>query len=226
MNTREFFCEYPDLICSAYGEEQFATLKILCPGLSSPKLGKLLNRATSYLDGNEVYLELGTYVGYSLVCASLHNVQTTCIGIDNFKLLGDKTTSERVGWVKARLKTNMDHFNYGNQQIIDSDYKEITSLEKPIGVFFIDAEHTRKEVYNCLNWGHGKLADNAIVFIDDISIWNVGDGVKDWLKEHDEYVEVFHIDTFHKEYRFRPEDWNNTFWNGLSILKFERHVTV
>ena len=223
MRTNGFLEEYHDLICSNYGEEQFAAIKVLCPGLSSPKLGKILNRAAYHLSEDEIYLELGTYVGYTLICASLHNVHTRCVGIDNFKLLGKETTKEKVKWTKERFKTNMAHFNFGNQQVIDSDYRAITSVARPIGVFYVDAEHTREETYHCLEWGHEKLSDEALVFVDDISMWGVGDGIKDWLNEHgDEYYEFFHMDNYYDPKKARAESWSNSFWHGLSILKFKR----
>lgn len=220
MNVDAFLREYPELIATGHGEAEFAAIRVLCPGLSTPKTGKLLNRAVSHLDKGEIYCEIGTFVGYTLIAASHHNTDKKCVGIDNFRLVGLDATPTSIAWAKDRLKTNLEHFKYGNQYFIEGDFRDIDLKEK-IGVFYIDGHHTREEVYENLQWGHFRLADKALIVSDDISIEGVGDGIQDWIKDHPkEYKEVFHMEVF-----YEPENvnhYNSVFWNGLSIVKYER----
>lgn len=220
MRLNEFLLSYPPLICNDYGEHEFAAIRVLCPGLSSPKLGKILNFSGRFLEPDEVYCEIGTFTGYTLISASHDNSKSEFIGIDNMRLLGEKTTKENQDWVRNRLKINMDHFKYGNQRYIESDYKNVT-LSKKIGVFFIDGHHTREEVVENFQWAYDKLSDQALILVDDISIAGVGEGVKDWISSHsDEFEEFFRMHVYHP-----PEDlnhWSPAFWNGLSMVGFNR----
>lgn len=220
MKLERFLEEYHALISSSDGESEFGAIRMLCTGLSTPKLGKILNRASRFLEPDEVYCEIGTFTGYTLISASLCNSDRRFYGIDNFRLLGDRTTEDKREWVRKRLALNLDHFKFGNQHVIDSDFRSVDLKEK-IGVFYIDGHHTREEVYENFRWGHGRLANKALILIDDISISQVGDGVEDWVKDHPgEYREVFRMHSF-----YEPTDinhYNSVFWNGLSIVTFER----
>ena len=220
MKLDRFLEEYPMLIASNEGEAEFGAIRMLCTGLSTPKLGKVLNRACRFLEPNEVYCEIGTFTGYTLISASLCNSDRRFYGIDNFRLLGEQTTEDKREWVRNRLKLNLDHFKFGNQHVIDSDFRNV-DLKETIGVFYIDGHHTREEVYENFKWGHQRLANKALILIDDISIAQVGEGVEDWVKDHPgEYREIFRMHSF-----YDPSDinhYNSVFWNGLSIVTFER----
>ena len=220
MNTDAFLREYHTLIATDHGEAEFASIRMLCPGLSTPKLGKLLNRAVYHMDGKEVYCEIGTFTGYTLISASLSNTSKHCVGIDNFELVGDKSTQEARNWAKSRLNINREHFKFGNHHFIESDFRNV-DIKDPIGVFYIDGRHTYEEVIENFKWGHGRLSDDALIFVDDVSICRVGEAVTQWVSDHkNEYKEVFHMDTFYPENDVNH--WNSVFWNGLSIVKFKR----
>lgn len=221
MKTLEFLKEYPMLIASNMGEDVFATIMVMCPGLSTPKLGKILNRAVSYLEKDEIYCEIGTYCGYTLISSAYHN-QEICLGIDNHMLCGLKTEKTEQEKVKNRLFFNLNLMGSRNIRFISSDYKEI-ALQEKVGVFYIDGEHTREEAYRNLKWGHEFLADKALIFVDDISSCGVGDGIKDWVKDHEEeYNEVFRMNVFYDKDKAEGTQWNPVFWNGLSIIEFNR----
>jgi predicted O-methyltransferase YrrM len=222
MNIQGFMLSYPPLICTDYGEAEFASIRTLCPGLSSPKLGKILNFAGRFLEPGEIYLEIGTFTGYTLIAASHHNTRFEFWGIDNMRLLGETTTKDKQDWVRGRLKINLDHFKYGNHHFIEDDYKDVTiPAEKKIGVFLIDGHHTKEEVIENFMWVDDKLADEALIAIDDISCWGVGDGVDEWVHSHRaNYREFFRMNVYHP-----PEDrdhWSPAFWNGLSLVSFKR----
>lgn len=222
MDLVNFMMSYPSLICTDYGEAEFASIRTLCPGLSSPKLGKILNFAGRHLENGEIYLEIGTFTGYTLISASHHNTNRQFWGIDNMRLLGDKTSKEKQDWVRNRLKINLDHFKYGNHHFIEDDYRNVNlAPDKKIGVFLIDGHHTKDEVIENFSWAESRLADNALILIDDISAWGVGDGVDEWVKSHsDEYKEFFRMNVYHP-----PDDvdhWSPAFWNGLSMVSFKR----
>lgn len=221
MKLDQFLLNYPQLICSDYGEAEFAAIRTLCPGLSSPKLGKILNNASRYLDQGEIYTEIGTFTGYTLISAAHANSNRKFLGIDNMRLFGERTTEESKKWVKERLLINMNHFKFGNYSFIEDDYKNVKNMDSKIGVFLIDGHHTREEAYDNFKWAHPFLADRALIVIDDISIAGVGEGVKDWVKEKpDEYEEFFRMNVYHSP--DNVDHWSPAFWNGLSLVAFNR----
>lgn len=222
MKLDKFLLEYPGLICSDYGEAEFAAIRTLCPGLSSPKLGKILNHASRCLENGEIYAEIGTFTGYTLISAAHANSSRKFLGIDNMRLLGEKTTKEAQDWVRQRLLINMNHFKFGNYSFVEEDYRNIKDLGgAKIGVFLIDGHHTREEAYDNFRWAHQYLADRALVAIDDISIAGVGEGVKDWVKDNpDEYEEFFRMNVYHEQ--DNVDHWSPAFWNGLSLVAFNR----
>lgn len=221
MDITKFLYNYGNLVCSDFGENEFSAIRVLCPGLSSPKLGKMLNYACRCLSNDEIYAEIGTFTGYTLISASHHNTHTEFLGIDNFRLLGEKTTPAHKAWARDRLKINLEHFKYGNHHIIDSDFRNVKlGPDVKIGVFYIDGHHTREEVYENFKWAHPNLSDEAIIFVDDISMCQVGDGVRDWVRDNPEYTEFFRMHNFYP--KENGDHWSNSFWNGLSIVSFKR----
>lgn len=222
MNLTEFIYSYPNMICSDYGESEFAAIRVLCPGLSSPKLGKLLNFACRFMEKEESYVEIGSFTGYTLISASHHNSNKRFIGIDNMRLLGDKSTPEQKEWVRNRLRINLEHFKSGNHFIIEDDYRNVKLPEQTkIGVFLIDGHHTREEAYDNFRWVKPYLSDSALIGIDDISISGVGEGVKNWVRDHpEEYEEFFRMNVYHPPDNI--DHWSPAFWNGLSLVSFRR----
>jgi len=221
MKLDSFMISYPHLICSDYGESEFSTFRVICPGLSSAKLGKILNYASRLLDDKEIYLEIGTFTGFSLISASHQNSFSHFVGIDNFSIAGIDTDPKQRQWVKDRLNINLDHWAHPNRQVIDGDFREINLEEgTKIGVFYIDGKHTYDELIENFKWGEKYLADQALIVIDDITIPGIGEGIRDWIKDKPEYNEFFRMHTYHTARAI--DHWNPTFWNGLSMIGYTR----
>ena len=214
-----FACELPRLVGSSEGEQEFAALRMLTVGLSSPKFGKVISRAVAHMPKECCYAEVGTFSGYTLLSAAIYNPLKTCFGIDNYRpdfYIGHADS------VKARLKANLYHFGQINATVIESDFKNVT-LPIPIGVHVIDGEHTGKAVLEGLAWVEDKLADNAIIIFDDISIGDVYEGVERYLALTDKahcFKEIFKL---HVTYPDGANHVNDVAWNGFSILQFRRN---
>lgn len=222
MRLDDFLVSYSHLVCTDYDEAEFAAMRVLCPGLSSAKLGKILNYACRLLEGNEIYLEIGTFTGYTLVSASHANSIPKFIGIDNFSIAGIKTDEQQRLWIRDRLKINLEHFGHPNRKVIDGDFRDVALEEgTQIGVFYIDGKHDYDEVIANFTWGEKYLADRALIAIDDITIAGVGEGVSDWVKDHPEYQEFFRMNIHHNVND--RNHWHPTFWNGLSLVSFRRN---
>lgn len=227
MNVYQYVHNFHLYLADSAIEREIAALKVITGGISSVKTGKLLNCAVPFLDKNEVYLEIGTFTGFSLACAALYNAQFPCIGIDNFSFTGfeqckieanaDKVDNKPQA--RARVKLAMRAVNQDNMAFIEKDFREVDLVkDAKIGVFYIDGYHTKAEVLENFKWAEDKLADNALIFIDDISIGGVGDGVYEWVHAHrPNYHEFFHMDSIGMPNASRSIEMP-MFWNGLSIV--------
>jgi len=58
--------------------------KGLVKGMSTENIAFFINEIVKTIACKGVYLEVGTFNGYSLLSAALYNPSTRCIGIDNF----------------------------------------------------------------------------------------------------------------------------------------------
>jgi len=139
MQLEKFIYGFHKVIGSQEDENEFAAMRIVCCGLAGAKLGKLLNYASNFLEKGEVYLEIGTYTGYSLIAASFFHIENMFIGIDNFQLVDEgKIENDLKDRIEKRLRVNLQHFHSGNQEFIKNDYSKVDLDEKmKIGVFLI-----------------------------------------------------------------------------------------
>ena len=220
MQIDRFLSIYHDLIGTDTKEEEFAAIKTLCRGLSSQKLGKLLNAAVGFLEPNEIYCEIGSFAGYTLISAGKDNYDKKCVGIDNFNIkMYHKPELQEA--IHKRLLTNLDHFQHPKTVFINKDFREFAVPEEDrIGVFYVDGDHAKEETIDQLKWGHQFLADRALVVLDDISIPGVHDAASEWIATHTkEYKMFFYMDCF---YPHNVPRQNTVFWNGLCMMRFER----
>jgi len=124
-------------------------------GLSSPKVWHLLNNLC--LD-KAVYLEVGTYMGSSLLAATYgHNIKP--VAIDNFCM---KPTT------RNHFFQNVKHMK--NLQFIENDcFKvDINTIPK-VDTYFFDGEHTFDAQYKGLVHFIDAMHDEFIYIVDD---WN------------------------------------------------------
>jgi len=225
-NKNPFKYGYFNSVCSDQGEAEFAAIRVMTCGLSSQKFGKIINYAVKCMDPRNIYCEIGTFTGYTLLCAALHNSRQ-CLGIDNFS--STFYSPETAKNVRARVHANLGHFSFPNVSFVEEDYKKVALDGDRIGVFLVDAEHTREECFNCLEWGHRYLAPYAIVFVDDISACGVYGGVEDWMALHPSEVrELFKVHVHYPQTGDIDDDElgrqraNPVSYNGFCILEFTR----
>ena|SRR3990167_10962171 len=236
MNVYQYIHNFHLYLADSALDRELAALKVMTGGISSVKTGKLLNCAVPFMEKNEVYLEIGTFTGFSLASAAMYNGQFPCIGVDNFSFTGfdqcklDETAEGPVDnkpIARAKVKLATQIINQDNIAFIEKDYKQVgLTPGTKIGVFYIDGYHTKAEVLENFKWAEDKLADNALIFIDDISIGGVGEGVYEWVHAHrPNYHEFFHMDSIGMPNVSRSIEMP-MFWNGLSIVWYVKDANA
>ncbi|MBI4743226.1 MAG: class I SAM-dependent methyltransferase [Actinobacteria bacterium] len=143
----------------------------------SVKKQKLLNIAFSCLDDNECYLEIGTYLGKSLISAMLQNPTRKVYACDNFSEFTPSNSFEK-------LQNNLHEYKLDRNVIFyNSDFLEILNKNKipfPVGVYFYDGAHDENNQYLAIKNIESLLSNNATVIIDD---WRFAEDSKSYAKD-------------------------------------------
>jgi len=121
-------------------------------GLSSPKVWHTLNNLCAQSD---TYLEIGTYMGSSLM-AALYENKVKAFAVDNF-CMKPRTRNHFFQNVK-----NLD-FTF-----IEKDCFKITNeITDKIGLYFYDGEHTEEAQYKALVHFLPMMKDEFVYVCDD-----------------------------------------------------------
>lgn len=174
MRTAIFFDTLPTRFCgdpatSEPTDERWASIAESVGGYTTPNELAVLNLAASLLPPDEAYLEVGTFKGRSLCAAVQGNTESTFVAIENFREFGMDGQEAR-----AELLTNIDtHAENARLSLHDGDAFALIGragiLDRPVGVYFYDGEHTLLAHYLALAVVEPVLADEALVLVDDAS---------------------------------------------------------
>lgn len=197
----------------------FSSLKLLTGGCTAPRVAKILNFATSLIEKDECYLEVGTYSGYTLASAGYWN-GNRIIGIDKFDFKGQgiKDAEEDV---KARCLANLKAYST-NSLLIESDFRnvDLSKLGIKIAVSFIDGKHEHEEVTDNLKWQEQYLADDAVIFFDDVGLKTVDIAIKNWFLMYNKHYDIL----FYAKPHYLNEESvpviDQMLHNGLVILRY------
>lgn len=174
----------------------------------------VLNLAAAALPEDEAYLEVGTFKGRSLVAAVQDNGSKTFYAMENFLEFGMAGQEAR-----AELENNLQRFGgTADIRLLEGDaftlMAEDGTLDRPVGVYFYDGEHTLLSHYLALAVVEPLLADEALVLIDDATWPVVQRAHKLFLKRHPGWTISATWDAQHAD----DPRWAN----GLHALVFRR----
>jgi predicted O-methyltransferase YrrM len=140
-------------------------------GLSSPKIWHTLNNLAA---NSTAYLEVGTYMGSTLMAATCANTHLYTVAVDNFCMKPH---------TRNHFFHNVKHidFKFIEDDCFSIDLKEI---EKPIDLYFFDGEHTYEAQYNAIDYYLPAMADEFIFVVDDWTNAPVKNGTLDAIKKN------------------------------------------
>jgi hypothetical protein len=216
-----FLSNYLRTIYSHEGDDIFAFLKMATQGLSSPRVGKLINMAVNCMDDDERYVETGVFTGYTLASAC-HGNQKKVLGIDNFDVKGENSSvgvSMDPDTIRKNLSKNWEYFRIAGQ-MIDCDFRNVSLEGVKTGVSYIDARHDYNSVTDNFKWLEPSLVDDAVIILDDVDCPGVSDALFDWLRYHKNYELLFFSKS--KGCMSRNVTYDRTFVNGLSVVHYKR----
>ena len=137
---------------------------------STANVMQLLNLAVECMPRDEVYCEIGSFQGGSLIAAMLNHPEHTAYSVDNF------SEFDPFGDNFDNLAENLSNFNLTEQVLFcNQDFEEFFSTLQEmqsadkIGVYFYDASHDYRSQLLALLLAKPFLADEAIIIINNNS---------------------------------------------------------
>ena len=179
-------------------------------------LQHIINATNIFCDKNNIYLEIGSFRGFTLIHNAIYNKHTKLIGIDNFSLFDKK--NQNFNFIKNQIKKN----NIKNIEFIKKDFEYADRyIQNKIGVLFVDGAHDyRSQLIALLNYSK-YLSNEGIIIIDDCNYYHVRKATFDFLNSnkefkliHQKYTNV-HIANASLKKRTEIKNGN---WNGINIL--------
>lgn len=192
-------------------DHKFADLVTKVHCMSRPRVYAVLNALVSCMDLGEVYLEVGTYQGGSMIAALTDN-DAVAVGVDNFAEFNTTNSYERT-------KKNLDDFGVGNRvTLCNMGYKEFFAQARDdfgVAVYYYDGQHDFEGQLAGMEAGWKHLKPGSLVVVDDYSYPEVVKAVNHFVTNHaDRLKYLFVMSTFGGW-----EDCHETYWNGIVVMQ-------
>ena len=187
-------------------------------GLSGALTAQIISKCLSFLNDDLAYLEVGIYQASNLVMVASTNRSKLCVGVDNFSQEFEENKKYSCSTEELVQKRFKD-YDLKNCFYIKKDFRTFLQNEnningKKIGLYFFDGPHELQDQIDGIEMSFNLLADEAIIFIDDLASDNVikaYDHLK--LNKHLQFISNLTSDYHIKE----------IFNQGQMILKYTRY---
>src|SRR5262249_37007617 len=135
-------------------------------GMTSASVLELLNAAVACLEPEEVYCEIGSFQGATLIGALLDNAPRVALAADNF------SEFDLHGHNARALQHNLTRFGVAERvaffpESFEQFFARLRSQPPRIGVYLYDAAHDYRSQLLGLLLVRPFLADRALILVDD-----------------------------------------------------------
>jgi Methyltransferase domain len=183
-------------------------------GMATENKLKLLNCAVAALDDGEVYVEVGSYQGASIVGAATGNCGKRIFACDNF--------SQFDGAADALRATLARHTAPGQVQFFDAEFRDFLRAApwRPakIGAYFYDGGHSFLDQYDGLRLAAADLAADALVVIDDTNKRAARSADALFARQVPGAELILDLRT--------PRNHHPTWWNGVQVYRVRARASV
>lgn len=156
-------------------DEEFRHFHHELGGLAGAGTAEVISQCVYQMTDDYAYLEVGIYQACNFVLVACSNKSVDCYGVDNFSQEFEenkafKESTEEV--VKSRIEKFCPDAKY-----FKSDFREFLKspmpFDKKVGVYFFDGPHELQDQIDGVEMALPHLADEAVIFIDDLRSPNV-----------------------------------------------------
>ncbi|MCX6459055.1 MAG: class I SAM-dependent methyltransferase [Actinobacteria bacterium] len=180
--------------------------------MSTPSALTVLRAAVAAMEPGELYLEVGSYRGRSLVGA-LAESDKCGVAVENFSEFPESASEASAELAASLIRWKVD----SRVTVLDGDAFELlprVHLPAPVGVYFYDGVHSGWAQYAALGIAERLLADRAVVIIDDATWPQVAQATDSYLARHSGYQLI-------ADYRALSQD-DPVWCNGLRVYAWRR----
>jgi predicted O-methyltransferase YrrM len=210
MNYRKLRTELEDVLAGKH-DRLFMDVINSVHCMSRPRVYAVINAIVSCMDEGEVYLEVGTYQGGSLISALLNN-SSRAIGVDAFSEFKDTNNFERT-------RKNLIDFGVSDRVVLhNKTYQQFFSelpAEAKFQVYYYDGQHDYEGQLAGMETAWNFLQPGSLILVDDYSYREVREAVTQFLYNHQEHIGVQFVMAPMGDFENVGEIW----WNGCVVLR-------
>jgi protein O-GlcNAc transferase len=178
--------------------------------MSRPRVYAVLNACVSSLEPGELYVEVGTYQGGSLI-AALRGNEACAIGVDSFSEF--KETND-IG-ITTR---NLYSFGVLNRvTLVNMDVQRFFTeypIKQKIQVYYYDGAHDYETQLAGMETAWPFLQKGSLILVDDYTYAEVSRAVNQFVANH--------LDQIKFQFVMLPnENTDETWWNGCVLMRKE-----
>lgn len=176
--------------------------------MSTPRVYAVLNAIVSSMDPGELYVEVGTYQGGSLIAALVGN-DARAIGVDSFEEFTQTNNFEQT-------RSNLQKFGvYDRADLRDSNFKQFFAdlpRDLKIQVYYYDGAHGYEVQLAGMEAAWDWLPVGALILVDDYTYPEVMLAVNQFVANH--------INDVKFQFVFEPMiSTDPVWWNGCVVLR-------
>jgi hypothetical protein len=221
MNYEKFISQLPTKYDNWTSElvtpksDDFKSILTKIEGMTTPNVLQLINLAVECMSDDEVYCEIGTYQGSTLIGALINNPHKMAYAVDDF------SEFDLNGENFNKLENNLSFFNLEEQVIFcNQDFEEFffdlknSQINNKIGVYFYDGSHDYRSQLMGLLLAVPFLANQALIIVDDTNFMSAKQANYDFLALNPHCELILDLPT--------PQNFHCTYWNGIQVFSFDR----
>lgn len=193
-----------------FGAEDARLRQALNPLLPIRRMSRLanaavLNTAVRQMDPAHAFVNVGVWNGFTFLAAMAGNEDRACLGVDNFSEFGGPKQDFLERFVARRTPSH---------RFFDQDYVDFfaAGLDRPLGVYLYDGEHSYENQYRGLMIADPFYADDAVVIVDDTNLDRAHEATLRFTQDSRLEWEVLFD-------RKTASMRHPSLWNGLMILQ-------
>jgi len=219
MDYQKFIEQLPKLY-ENWGQEsihpsnpQFQEVINTVKSMTTANIMQLLNWAVKCMEDDEIYCEIGSYQGSTLIGALLNNSEKNAYAVDNFSEFYPGENLEK-------LSNNLARFSLEEQVIFcNQDFEEFFfdlkayQPETKIGVYLYDGAYDYRSQLLGLLLVKPFLAEKALIIVNDSNQGMVKQANWDFLTTNPQCQLLLDLST--------PKNNHHTFWNGIQVLRWD-----
>lgn len=199
-----------DEVLTGAEDARFADIPLALHCMSRPRVYAVLNACVSAMDPGELYVEVGTYQGGSLISA-LRDNSARAIGVDSF---GEFTASNSLQITTGNLQA----FGVQDRVVLHNQgFKEFFAqcpADMKIQVYYYDGAHDYETQLAGMEAGWPFLQRGGLMLVDDYTYNEVSRAINQFVARHVGEVKFqFVVLPF--------ENTDETWWNGCVVMRRE-----